>query len=175
MDLQEVALTSERLSLRSLKPDDAAEIFASITAALTRFMTWSPAPTLGAFEATWRDWLARMAAGTDLSLVIRLAASGEFLGMASLHGIGSDDPEPGIWIKETAQGLGYGREAVAALIGWAAHELGIDSFIYPVMAANARSCRLAERLGGTIVVRHFKSAQVEEPLVVYRIQAPAAR
>ncbi len=114
LNLTNVSIHSPRLLLRSFTEVDAPESFASATPTLTRFMGWEPSPTLSAFAEVWREWLPRMAAGTDLHLAIRLRVSGEFVGMAGLHRIGEPGPEVGIWIKESAHGCGYGREAVAA-------------------------------------------------------------
>jgi RimJ/RimL family protein N-acetyltransferase len=83
-------------------------------------MTWDPAPSLERFEKIWRTWLPMLAAGTDVPLVVRLASSHEFLGMAGLHHIPAPEPEVGIWIKETMHGYGFGREAVAAVVSFAA-------------------------------------------------------
>jgi hypothetical protein len=44
-----------------------------------------------------------------------------------LHRIGNAEPELDIWLKEQAQGIGYGREAVAAAIAWASRELAATS------------------------------------------------
>jgi [ribosomal protein S5]-alanine N-acetyltransferase len=54
-----------------------------------------------------------MAAGTDLALAA-LKSTGEFLSMAGLQRIDCAQSEIGIWIRESAQGMGYGREVVAA-------------------------------------------------------------
>ena len=92
--------------------------------------------------------ISAMAAGTDLNLVIRLKDSGEFIGRAGLHAIGSAEPALGIWLKETAQSRGYGSEAIAALAAWAAPRFAIANFIWPVAEENVPSRRLAEALGG---------------------------
>jgi RimJ/RimL family protein N-acetyltransferase len=55
------------------------------------------------------------AVGAELHLVIRLASTTEFLGVAGLH-IGSSEPEVGFWIKEIAHGMGYGRESIATIV-----------------------------------------------------------
>jgi RimJ/RimL family protein N-acetyltransferase len=102
--------------------------------------------------------------------VIRLKVTGDFLGMAGLHGIGPT-PTIGIWIKEAVHRFGYGREAVAAAIGWARGQIGANDFTYPVAALNLPSRRLAESLGGIVAgnreVRRQDGAFFEE--VVYRI------
>ena len=175
-DLRAVAIESKRLSLRSFTDADAAESFAAATLVVTRFMGWDPAPSPAAFAEIWHEWLPRMAAGTDVMLTIRLRSTGEFLGVAGLHRIGTPEPEPGIWIKEQAQGIGYGREAIAAAIVWAARALGVTSFEYPVAVANRRSRRVAESLGGVLVGTRVlvKPSGVALDEVVYRIPAANA-
>jgi RimJ/RimL family protein N-acetyltransferase len=174
-DVATVALTSPRLSLTSFVPGDAAESFAVTTPTLARYMGWLPSPSLEAFAEVWRAWLPQMRAGTDVYLVVRLRATGVFLGMAGLHGIGSD-PTIGIWIKEAAHGSGYGREAVETVIAWASQQLGAESFIYPVMAANRPSMHLAESLGGVFAskreIRRSDGMVFEE--IVYRIPTIAS-
>jgi RimJ/RimL family protein N-acetyltransferase len=171
VDLRSIALTSLRLSLRSFTAADAAESFAATTPTLTRFMSWDPSPSLEAFADVWRAWLPRIASGTDLPLAIRLKTTAEFLGMAGLHHIGSPEPEIGIWIKEAAHGLGYGREAIAAIIAWAREKVGAAAFIYPVAVPNHPSRHLAESLGGALVgtrqLRKPSGMVLDE--VVYRI------
>jgi RimJ/RimL family protein N-acetyltransferase len=136
-------------------------------------MAFEPSPSLAAFAAVRVAWLPQMAAGAELYLVVRLRSTGEFLGMAGLHGLGNAEPETGIWIKENAHGFGYGREAIATLIAWASRERGTQAFIYPVVEENGPSRRLVEGLGGAVVGtrRLVKAAGIEHPEVVYRIPA----
>ena len=151
MDLRRTVLSSKRLGLTAFAPDDAAEIFAAVTPTLTRFMAFEPSPSLDAFADVWGAWLPQMAAGAELILVVRLKSTGEFLGVAGLHGIGHVEPETGIWIKESAHVLGYGREAVAAVIAWAGRALAVPAFLYPVVEENRPSRRLVESLGSIVV------------------------
>jgi RimJ/RimL family protein N-acetyltransferase len=173
VDLRRVSIASARLRLRAFTPKDAPEAFGLVTPTLTRFMAWDPSPSLRAFSAIWRAWLPAMAAGTDLALAVRLAATAEFLGMAGLHRVDCPQPELGIWIRESAHGLGYGREAVAATIAWAAAATGAAGFVYPVAVENLSSRRVAESLGGlpvgTRVLEKPSGVKLDE--VVYRIPA----
>jgi RimJ/RimL family protein N-acetyltransferase len=173
LDLRNTDLSSPRLSLKAFVPEDAKEVFGAVTPRLTRFMSFDPSPSLDAFARVWGAWLPQMAAGTDLFLVVRLRSTGEFLGVAGLHGIGNPEPETGIWIKESVHGSGYGWEAVATVVAWASRECGATAFLYPVVEENRPSRRLAESLGGTVVGarRLRKSAGLEHPEVIYRIPA----
>jgi RimJ/RimL family protein N-acetyltransferase len=170
-----ITIVSERLSLRSFRPADAPEIFEAASVTITRFMAWDPSPSIESFADTWRQWIPRMAAGTELHLVSRLASTDEFLGVAGLHGVGTPEPEVGIWIKEMAHGLGYGRETIAAIVKWASAHVGAKAFIYPVIEQNQPSRRLAESLHGIIVgARKLqKSNGIILDEVVYRIPAVA--
>ena len=174
MDLSSVWLSSQRLLLKSFTGDDAREAFLAATPTIARFMSWEPAPSLEAFERIWQSWIPRMRAGTDVSLAVRHKPSLEFLGTAGLHNTDAIEPEVGIWIKESRHGYGYGREAVAMILAFAANDLGKQAVMYPVVEQNGPSRRLAESLGGRIVGTRLlrKAGSVEHPEVVYRIPAP---
>jgi RimJ/RimL family protein N-acetyltransferase len=114
-----------------------------------------------------------MKAGKELSSVIRLTSTNEFIGRAGLHPADSTLLEAGIWIKESAQGRGYGREAVVGVIKWASGEFHPSGFLYPVVDENIPSRRLAEALRGEIIgirYRH-KAGDKDRKLLLYRIPA----
>jgi RimJ/RimL family protein N-acetyltransferase len=174
MDLSSVSLSSQRLVLKSFTGDDAREAFEAATPSIARFMTWEPASSLEAFAPIWQGWIPRMRAGTDVSFVVRRKPALEFLGAAGLHNVDAAEPEAGIWIKESQHGQGYGREAVAAIVAFAANEFGKRAVVYPVVEQNGPSRRLAESLGGRIIGTRLlrKAGGIEYPEVVYRIPAP---
>ncbi|MBV8663828.1 MAG: GNAT family N-acetyltransferase [Hyphomicrobiales bacterium] len=167
--LPDIVLASKRLNLRPFKPEDASETFAAITPGVTRFMSWEPPATSEAFAEVWRAWLPAITAGTDLHLVIRLRSNGEFFGLVGLHGIDDPAPELGVWIKETAHGHGYGREAVKTVIAWASPRFDIGHFVWPVAEANLPSRRLAEALNGAI---DGSASRTKFTAAIYRIPAP---
>jgi RimJ/RimL family protein N-acetyltransferase len=174
MDLSSASLSSQRLLLKSFTRADAKEAFEAATPTIARFMSWDPAPSLEAFAAIWQGWIPRMRAGTDVSFIVRCRSSLEFLGVAALHHTDAAEPEAGIWIKETQHGNGYGREAIAMIVAFAANELGKRAVVYPVVERNLPSRRLAESLGGRIIATRVlrKSGGIEYSEVVYRIAAP---
>jgi RimJ/RimL family protein N-acetyltransferase len=77
-----------------------------------------------------------MRAGTEVYLALRLQDSLPF-GMAGLHHVGASEPEIEIWIRESQRGHSYGREAVAAVISFAACRLAKVAVVYPVSRAVA--------------------------------------
>ena len=171
MDLSSVNLPSQRLFLKSFSPVDAVEVFEAVSPTITRFMGFEPSPSLEAFEQVWKNWLPLMRSGIDVHLVVRANSDLEFLGVAGLHDIDDAEPKIGIWIKETAHGSGFGREAVAAIVSFVAKELGKRSVLYPVVEKNYPSRRLAENLGGILVGNRLlrKAGGIEHPEVIYRI------
>jgi RimJ/RimL family protein N-acetyltransferase len=172
MDFSRLELRSQRLTLKAFAPADAAEAFAAITPDIPRFMSWEPPASEAELAAALASLGEQTKAGRAFDPVtIRLAATGEFLGLAGIHKLDTPEPEPGVWIKQARHGHGYGREAVAALIAWAAAKLGFASVIYPVAERNAPSRRLAEALGGVLVGRRplVKPSGVAFKLVLYRV------
>lgn len=161
-----VEIETERLRLKLFTADDADEIFAAITPAITRFMQWEPPRSPTAFAEVWRSWLAPILDGSDLHFVARSLAHDRCLGLVGLHAAKTACPEIGIWIREDAHGSGIGWEAVAAVAAWASKELNPDCFEYPVAEQNVASRRIAEGLGGVIVGRRSNPKYVS---VVYRI------
>jgi RimJ/RimL family protein N-acetyltransferase len=169
MDLSTVSLSSQRLLLKSFTGDDAREAFEAATPAIARFMSWEPASSFESFAPVWESWIPMMRAGTDVSFAVRQRPSLEFLGAAGLHNIDADEPEVGIWIKESQHGHGYGREAIATIVAFAGDALSKPAVLYPVVEQNGPSRRLAERLGGRMVATRLLR---KGPGVVYRISTP---
>jgi RimJ/RimL family protein N-acetyltransferase len=173
-DLSHTLITSARLALRAFKAADAAESFEEASATIARFMSWNPPAWERGFETIWQGHLSQMKLGTELHLVIRLNSTDEFVGRAGLHQVDGAMLETGVWIKESAQGHGYGREAVAAVIKWAGEKFRPSGFLYPVVDENTPSRKLAEALGGKIIGtrRRHKLGDKERKLLVYHIPAP---
>src|SRR6185369_13174565 len=94
-------IQTPRLQLASFQMTDAADVFACITPAITRYLTWDP--------PTWDEYLALCEAGeradsNTCSFVIRRSDTDECLGMAALEHADRPAPEIGLWLKEAAHG-----------------------------------------------------------------------
>ena len=173
-DPSHTLITSARLALPAFKAADAAELFEETSAAIARFMSWNPPASEREFEIIWQGRLSQMKAGAELHLVIRLNSTDEFVGAAGLHPADGTMLETGIWIKESPQGHGYGREADAAVIKWASEKFRPSGFLYPVVDANTPRRKPAEAFGGKIIgtrQRH-KPGDKERKLLLYRIPVP---
>jgi len=166
-----IDLRTARLWIRPFRPEDAAEIYAGITPALTRHMNWEPPASAADFAIVWRSWPAAFQAGTDIHFVARRRTDNEFCGIVGLHQIGETQPELGIWIKEAVQRSGFGTEALTAVARWASQHQAPEGFVYPVAEENKPSRRLAEALGGTIIGRRAGSKYSS---IIYHIPALSA-
>ena len=125
-------------------------------------------------------------------------AYGHFVGMWVLRGFGSfvyclkgtEEPigSTGPWYPEgwpereigwtvwrgDAEGKGYALEAARAAIRHAFHDLGWDTAVSYIDPDNARSIRLAERLGA-VLDRGAQTPEMDEtPPLVYRHPRPEA-
>jgi RimJ/RimL family protein N-acetyltransferase len=117
---------------------------------LNRWMDWaSTMPTLIESERFVRDSAARFLRREDLPLFLRKRDSGEFIGASGMHRIDWQVPrfEIGYWCRTSMVGRGYVGEAVAAITRFAFERLGAARVEIRTDSQNARSFRVAERLG----------------------------
>ena len=159
---------SARLRFAPFTLDDAADVYACITPEIARFMRWDPPASSDAFRDRRRD-LLQAEDQSDLSFVIRYAATLECLGTAAIEGVACPAPEIGLWLKADAHGRGHGFDVVQAVVTWATRALGSTGFDYPVASQNIASRRIAERLGGRAIGERHGATYTA---VVYRIPAP---
>jgi RimJ/RimL family protein N-acetyltransferase len=175
-DLSQTFITSARLTMRAFTAADAAESFAEANARVAKFMSWNPPATETEYRTIWQGGISDMKSGKGLHLVIRLTNTNEFIGTAGLHPADGTLLETGLWIKDSAQGRGYGREAVAAVINWASECFRPSGFLYPVVDENTPSRRLAEALRGEIIGtrQRQKAGDKDRKLLLYCIPTPSS-
>lgn len=101
-------------------------------------------------------------------------ATGAVLGFVAL-GLepGDREVELGYLMTEAGEGRGLAAEAARAVRDWAARELHLTGLVSYVDPGNARSARLAERLGAARDAT--AEAAFGEPIHVYRHTAPETR
>ncbi len=138
------------LAFRAWGPDDVAAVHRMVQdPQIPRFLSIPPNHTVEGV-ARWigsRD--EAMASGTDISLAITDAATGELLGSISLE-LSADDPaigEIGYWIAAPARGSGVATRAVALLTEWAFRELPLARLEITTHEDNLASQRVAENNG----------------------------
>lgn len=172
-DLSQTCITSARLRLRAFTATDAADSFAESNARVAKFMSWSPSASESEYSAIWQKFLTDMKMGRELFPVIRLTSTNDIIGIAGLHPADGELLETGVWVKESAQRRGYGREAVTALIGWASAVFHPSGFLWPVVDENIPSRRLAESLGGEVIgtQQRQKAGDISRTMLLYRLPA----
>ncbi len=151
-DLKTITLKSDRLDFQSVDLSLAETIYETFTPEVARFMI-PRAPMIPAeSEQFLRETLTRVTEGREIVLAIRDAHTGRFLGLCGIHArADAREPELGIWLREDAQGQGYGTEAIGALIQWGSRHLVCDRFRYPVSRHNQASRRVAEANRGVLL------------------------
>jgi len=143
-------IESERLLLVPISMEYKDEIFKEFSENITAFMYPSSAKDIPETEEFINNSIKGLSEGNNLQLVILAKESGEFLGNAGLHDIDSRTPELGVWLKKSAHGNSYGKEAMTAMKKWADENLKYDYILYPVADKNIASRKIPESLGGKI-------------------------
>ncbi len=172
IDLLSVEIKSERLRLVPIDFKYDQDIFREFTSDITRYMFPKPAEDISETRAFIQESIDGMKAGNNLQMGIVDKESGEFLGCCGLHGQANPRiPEFGIWLKQSAHGFGYGKEAIHMLYGWATQNLQAEYYIYPVDRNNIASRKIPESLGGVIINEYVDQGLAGNRLdnVVYKV------
>ncbi|MGG6297589.1 GNAT family N-acetyltransferase [Leptolyngbya sp. AN02str] len=149
-DFVNLILESERVCLKPLTLDYRDVVFLEFTPEVARYMYPKPYASLGEAIEDIRCAMRQQQIGCDLHNVILHRFTREFLGVCGIHRINTDTPEFAIWLKQLAQGHGYGREAIHRLKHWADEYLDYRFISYSVDQENYPSRRIPESLGGKI-------------------------
>ena len=167
----DLVIETERLRLVATAEEYAESIFREFTAEITWYMGPRPPERIEETLTFVSEARKKMEGGTEFQATVLLKATGGFLGQAGLHHIERDTPELGIWIKKSAHGNAYGREAVTDLARWAFTNLDVRYLIYPVDRENTPSRKIPEWLGGTVEAEYRFPNQSGRPLdlLVYHI------
>lgn len=175
-DLTKEVIITERLKLVALSEEYVQDIFENLTDEITTYMNPSSPKRIEETQAYIFSQLPKMQRGEELAMVILDKETGEFLGGGGAHNLNSDIPELGIWIKKSAHGHGYGKEAVTALKQWLDEHIVYTYIKYPVDKKNTPSRKIAESLGGVIEDEYKKTNMSGNVLdeVEYRIFSPKA-
>ena len=141
---------SETLVLRSVREEDARELYAVIhenREHLAPWMPWASGQTLAGTDAFIRFAIDQERDGDGFQLA--LAEGGAICGTVGFHRRDRENASTsvGYWIAADRQGRGLMTRAVAALAEHAFGELGIHRIELRAAPANARSRALAQRLG----------------------------
>ena len=142
-------LESERIRLRPLRMDDAAEVFTIFSdARVTRywsFQAWTEPAQAEAWLAERIGWGPPSVYGWAMAD----RASDAFIGTTALFSLSGPlhRAELGYSLMPARQGEGLATEAVRRALDFGFDVLGLERIEADVDPRNLASCRLAERLG----------------------------
>jgi len=143
-------IESLRLYLRPVSMDDAQIIFENFTPDITQYMSPASPKEIEETQEFLRGTIEKRAKYRELVLAICNRETDEFLGVCGLHNMGETCPELGIWLKKSAHGNRFGREAITALTKWTRQHIRHEYLVYPVDRNNTSSRKIPESLGGVI-------------------------
>jgi ribosomal-protein-alanine N-acetyltransferase len=176
-DWRPPTLTTARLTLRPFEPDDAPALFPHArNPNVTRFTLWDHHKSLAETAAFVGDYARlRYLEGTAEPYAIALRTD-------PAHPIGSGgvfwaseanrNMELGYWVAEPFWGRGIAAEASRALVDLAFREYDPVRLQARVIAGNAASCRVLEKLGfrceGTLRASLLRRGRFED-VTVYAV------
>jgi ribosomal-protein-alanine N-acetyltransferase len=150
MDTTNITIETKNLFIRTISLADKDDIFKEFTDEITTHMFPKPADNIEETIDFIQTSIKENKEGSNFQIVILNKETKEFLGCGGIHHIDQKTPELGIWIKKSAHGNGYGKEAVIGLKEWADANLDYEYLLYPVDAQNLASKRIPEFFGGKI-------------------------
>lgn len=171
MDTSKIVLQTENLILKGLTLEYKEDIFKEFTKEITIYMFPKPAEKIEETIEFINSSIKKNIGGEDFQIVIIHRKNGEFLGGGGLHHLDKKNPEFGIWIKKSAQGNAYGKEAIIALKKWADENIDYEYLLYHADTKNYASKRIPEFLGGKMT-REYDQANMSGKtlhLLEYRI------
>jgi RimJ/RimL family protein N-acetyltransferase len=142
-------IKAKRLTLVPISDAHAEAYFQEFTREIARYQFPEPFSCIEKARAFILDAQANRKQGEELVCAI-LDSCGAFLGSLEARNLTSPTPEVGLWLKKDAQGLGYGKEALAALLHFLRENGEIDFFVYEADRRNPASMKLAASLGGEL-------------------------
>jgi len=155
MDTNLIALESKRLILGQYSQEYAEDFLKEFTEEVCTYMIPRPYKNLAEAKGYISKALISNQKGLDIQLIILKKDTQEFLGMVGLFRIHTKTPEYGIWLKKSAHGHKYGREAATALKLWADKNLDYYYLRYPVIPENIASHKIPKSLGGKLVNKYL--------------------
>lgn len=154
-------IRTSRLLLDRLRADDAPALFAYRgSAEIARYQGWRPADVAeaAAFIAQ-QSTVGFQQANSWCQLAVRDAADGRLLGDIGIHfpASANDAIEFGMSLQTSAQGRGFAREALTAVIELAFGKWGYRRAIGSVDPRNAASVSMLRALGFRQEAHHIES------------------
>lgn len=147
-------LKTERLTIQPYNSSFLEQYFKEFTDEIVKYQYPDSFCDINKANEVMSQFVEDMEHGKMLELVI-LTHDGEFLGSMEAFDITGKTPELGLWLKSSAQGKGYGYEALKCLVDYLNSTGKYQYYLYGVDARNEPSVHLVEKF-------HFKKCGYEE-------------
>jgi RimJ/RimL family protein N-acetyltransferase len=147
---------SRRLLIRAPLWNDGMQVNEAIRESIDDLRPWMPwaqhVPEPEETEANIRQARLKFLERTDMRLLLLRKEAGQLVGSSGLHHIDWEVRkfEIGYWVRSSMAGQGFITEAVEAITNYAIQELQANRIVIRCDSRNARSARVAERLGFTL-------------------------
>lgn len=142
--LMDLTITTKNLTIAPFTLDHLEPYRQEFTPEVTKYQYPDPFPNIDTARQVLGGFMDDMERGDMLELTI-LGPEGEFLGSAEVFGLREEAPELGIWLKASAQGRGYGKEALEGVLGYLDGLGKYEYYIYEADERNAPSIGLVEK------------------------------
>ena len=150
----EFLLKTERLMIQPYSNSYLEQYFKEFTDEIVKYQYPDSFCDMNKADEVMSKFVADMEQGKMLELVI-LTHDGEFLGSMEAFDITGKTPELGLWLKNSAQGKGYGHEALKCLVDYLNSTDKYEYYLYGVDQRNEPSVHLVEKF-------HFEKCGYEE-------------
>jgi RimJ/RimL family protein N-acetyltransferase len=148
--MEPVTLTTRRLLLRTVGPQDTDTVYAACQDPDIQRWTTIPSPYLTEHARSFTRQLVPdgWASGSMFTFGV-FGPEGDLTGMIGLTRHPLNTAEIGFWAVRAHRGRGYTSEAVGAVTRWAFGELSLDRIEWRAEVGNQPSRKVAERAGFT--------------------------
>ena len=147
---EEIKLYTERLILRFMKPQDAADMFEYAQREdVTKNLLWSPHESVDFTRAYLKQLQKVYRRGDYYDFAVTLKDSGKLIGTCGIVTWDKENRacEIGYVINPDYRGKGYAPEAANAVCDFAQDRLGVHRIYAKHMAENEASHRVMEKIG----------------------------
>jgi RimJ/RimL family protein N-acetyltransferase len=153
-----IHLTTERLTLRPMLPEDAEAVFEYRTLPeVSKYLLWRPAKVQDLKER-WAGLADKPnITGTWYNLLMYPTGSNTLIGDTGIHFIDDHQVEIGYVLNPQHQGKGYAAEAMQAVVNYIFTTLGKHRITASVDPDNAASIKLLQKLN-MLKEAHFKKS-----------------
>lgn len=147
--MEPTTLSSDRLTLRPLRPSDEDEVYAACQDPDIQRWTIVPSPYEREHARGWVNEIspANWSEDTAYSFAVRVGAEGPLVAAVGVHVRGPGLYEIGYWAVKEHRGQGYVAEAVRAVAHWVFTELGAARLEWRADVDNAASWSAARKAG----------------------------